>query len=568
MNKKKLAIGIDVGMQSIKMAFLSLSGRNVEILDYKLIDLFNRKKKSGEAIDEIVDSINSIISKKKTFGQVDYIPVIVSAEGSNVFIRVFKLPGVAKSKLTKIIEYEAQQQVPFPINQVIWDYQCLRMVSPEETDVVLLAIKDAIINDFLSSLDLRISSVVPPVIGLSNFIDWYDNLEMGGVTGQAVMLLDLGAKTTNVVIMEGKAIWFRTIPLGGELITHSICSEYGIAFNEAEALKRSKGEIILSDLQYADTDRKRLSTCIIKSLTRLAGEISRSNEVYSSSFNSLGPRKILLTGGGSKLRNIEEFLSKKLRVDVSKLEIDRIVNVAPDLNRSGFKEDSRYIGPALGLGIQGLGLARVKVSLLPKEVIKKNTWFKRQTHLIAISLLLIFLGIGFSVYNLQIAGIYNTSANNLASERKAIEINKKALSGNQEKYNDVWFKLSKVDEVSKARKFWLEFFIELEEIMPANLWLTGIRYRKINYTEDNFSKRNTLFIYDDYIVPVVNLKLTGKTTGTYGGIVAFRDALNSSDMIVADSGKVISANPPEKGIRDFEIEVEAKIFQSDENNKK
>lgn len=510
MAKQRQAIGLDIGAQTVKMAYLERVGNSVKILDCKIAE-------KPVSIKEMLKDISSEV------------PVVASIEGSNVFIRVFKLPGVAKNKLGKIIAYEAQQQVPFPIDEVVWSYQCLRRVSPEETDVVLVAARAGVVKDLIGALGIEAVDVTPPLIGLNNLLAWNRYEDITDTSGQAVMVLDLGAKTTNLIIIEKDNLWFRTIPIGGEVITQAIGTEYALDYTNAELLKREKGEIILEGEEDADPDRRRMSTCIIKSLTRLASEISRSMEVYSTNFNSLGARRIFTTGGGAGLKNIGEFFSKKFRCDVSGLNIEKGFGTA--------RRDTARFGPALGLGLQGLGLGRIRLSLLPKEQLTKYKWQSRKPYVTAAAGLIIFLGICLSGYNLQMTRIYNAGKNRLSNEMKALDLNKTKLKEIQEDLDKVRHRMDIINGVKTSRSFWLEMILNLEGLLPANTWLTAI----------------------DPIEKTMIIAIRGKTAGTYDDIMRFRDSLNNSGFFAQDSAQVISANPPVDGVRDFVIEVKLNV---------
>lgn len=552
MAKSREAIGLDIGAQTIKMVRLEAVGDSVYILDCKIREYLMPEGK----LDAVREVLKDFISNK--------IPIVVSVEGSSVFIRVFKLPGVTKGKLNKIVAYEAQQQVPFPIEEVVWTYQCLRRVSPEETDVALAAVKKSVVVDFLGILAVDIADIVPPVIGLNNLLSWIRYEDIKDPTGQAVMVLDLGARTTNVIIIEKQNLWFRIIPIGGEVITQAVSDEYGISFSEAELLKKEKGEIILDDRMEPNLERKRISTCIIKSLTRLTSEISRSIEVYSSNFNSLGPRKAFITGGFSNLRNIGNFFNKKFRVDVYNLNIGKKFNIQDNVKKEKFLHDIGRFGAALGLALQGLGLGKtlarkgwVMLSLLPKEILQKYKWLNRQAYLTAVSGLLVFLGACFSLYNLQITNIYKANVSRLQGEQKAVDFHKKQLIDIKKEFDSVIYRMDKINEIRFGLTFWLDVLLELERLLPDNVWLAGIG--PVSPEEGFEEHKSQKSLYIDYAGGAIDLKIDGKTTGTYQDIMTLADALNNSRYFLYNSSIIISANPPVDGVRDFLINVKAKV---------
>ena len=274
MAKMKEVIGIDFGAQATKLVRLAKTGGKISIVDYQVFEYpaceeVPQGTDKGQLIPEAV-----LLQLKSYCAALDLrnIPVIAAVGGHRVFNRVFKLPAVGKSKLQKIVRYEAQQQVPFPISEVVWSYQFLRKISPEEADVVLSAVKKDVIDQYLRDLekiDISVTDLIVPVASLYNLL-----YRQCPVMDQPTMVLDIGAKTTSIIILENDNVWFRVVPLGGELITQALSEEFSIAFAEAEQLKKDKGSILLdtvSESERLDPHSKRVSACIVRSLSRLMG---------------------------------------------------------------------------------------------------------------------------------------------------------------------------------------------------------------------------------------------------------------------------------------------------------
>ena len=575
MARERESIGLDVGSHAVKLVHLKRTGQDsVEILDYKIIesvqknihkeDIYPHTKNKDFGVGVYKETVSFIKRIKNN------VPIIASIEGHQVFIRVFKLPGVGKSKLAKIVGYEAQQQVPFPIKDVVWAYQCLRKVSAEEADVVLVAAKKDSVEGFLNyfkQLGVCIGDVAAPVVGLFHLLNQQIALQ-----DQATLILDLGAKTTNIVIIEKQNIWFRTVPLGGEIITRAISQEFNLGLAEAETFKKEKGCIVMETSPISDSITKKISSCIVRSITRLIGEIARSLDVYCSSFNSLGIRRIFLTGGTSRLRNIDKFLAKKFRVDVEGLDVVKGFNVLPQIKDDKISRDTPHLGVALGLALQGLGLGKFTLSLLPREVVKKQQWRKRRVHMAALAIMALFLGFSFSGYNMQISSIYKASIKGLENEKKVLNFNTKELTGIQNQLDAVKNELDIVNKIVNARTLWMDMILDLEELIPQNVWLIGID--PIIGEEQNTSSvrsrgpatagKDVYGFLPEYIhaKEYIDLNLYGKTSGVYREIVAFRTALDKSKYFVSGATEVVSASPPKNGIRNFVIKVRLKTNEA------
>jgi len=167
----------------------------------------------------------------------------VCAPGFHVFSKFVKLPPVDTSKVTQIIQYEAQQNVPFPLEEVVWDYQILGTTANGELEVLLVAIKAEVVEGLFRTAEatgLRLQLVdVSPAALCNAFRFNYGDQE--GCT----MLLDIGAKTSNLLFFEKGKVYSRGINIGANSITQEFAAESKLRFNDAEKVKIAEGFVSL-----------------------------------------------------------------------------------------------------------------------------------------------------------------------------------------------------------------------------------------------------------------------------------------------------------------------------------
>src|SRR5204863_1493890 len=167
----------------------------------------------------------------------------VCAPGFHVFSKFVKLPPVDTSKVTQIIQYEAQQNVPFPLEEVVWDYQIMGTTPSGELEVLLVAIKSEVVEGLFRTAEaagLRLQLVdVSPAALCNAFRYNYGDIE--GCT----MLLDIGAKTSNLLFFEKGKVYARSINIGANSITQEFAAESKLRFAEAERLKIEQGFVSL-----------------------------------------------------------------------------------------------------------------------------------------------------------------------------------------------------------------------------------------------------------------------------------------------------------------------------------
>src|SRR5437868_13714011 len=198
----------------------------------------------------------------------------------SVFARFVKLPSLEHEKLEKVIAFEAQQNVPFPIDDVVWDYQVVGAGLDEQVQVVLVAIKHDLldgINGTVEETGLLTSTIdVAPMALYNAFRYSYPNVN------DCSLLVDIGARTTNVLFIEPRRIFSRSLPIGGSAITGAIAREFGESFEDAETRKKRDGFVGLGGA-YADPsdhDIARVSKLARSTMTRLHAELMRSVSHY------------------------------------------------------------------------------------------------------------------------------------------------------------------------------------------------------------------------------------------------------------------------------------------------
>ena len=246
----------------------------------------------------------------------------------SVFARFVKLPALDAAKIDKIIAFEAQQNVPFPIDEVVWDYQLVGGGLGEQIQVVIVAIKRDLLDDINNAVEetgLRTRIVDVASMALYNAFR-YSYPDMGDCS----LLLDIGARTTNVLFIEPGRFFLRSIPLGGSAITAAIAREFNESFAAAETRKKRDGFVGLGGAyaEPADPDIARVSKIARSTMTRLHAELMRSVTHYRAQQQGNRPARIFLCGGGAGMPYMREFFPREIsgadRVFQSVAKRDRI----------------------------------------------------------------------------------------------------------------------------------------------------------------------------------------------------------------------------------------------------
>src|SRR5213594_2820370 len=257
----------------------------------------------------------------------------VCAPGFHVFSKFVKLPPVDTSKVTQIIQYEAQQNVPFPLEEVVWDYQILGAAASGELEVLLVAIKSDIVEGLFrvaETAGLRLQLVDVSPAALCNAFR-YNYGDLDGCT----MLLDIGAKTSNLLFFEKGTVYSRVINIGANSITQDFAKEARLPFTEAERLKIEEGFVSLGGA-YEEPDnvhQAAISKIARQVMTRLHIQVNQTVQFYRGQQGGSPPDRLFLSGGATSMPYTAQFFSEKLNLPVEYFNPLRNLHIDPGLSR-------------------------------------------------------------------------------------------------------------------------------------------------------------------------------------------------------------------------------------------
>ncbi len=367
----KTVWGIDVGQCALKALKLQLREGKLRALSFDVIE--HGKVLSQPDADEQA-LIRSALSKFLSRNSIKGNTLVISVPGQASFTRFIKLPPVEMRKIPEIVRYEARQQIPFDLEDVVWDYQTISPPSagPREVEVGIFAMKRDIVADYVS--DFLTMKIEPDIVqmapvALYNFLR-YDMQPSGGAT----VLLDVGAENTNLVIAEGERVWIRNVPLGGNNFTQALCKEFKLQFSKAENLKRHAAE---------SKHARQVFQAMRPVFGDLLTEIQRSIGYYTSLHRDSRIERVAALGNAFRLPGLTKFLSQNLGVDVVKVEGFETLADAEALSAPLFRENVLSFGVAFGLALQGLGVAQISTSLLPPEILSTKIMKQKRPFFVA-----------------------------------------------------------------------------------------------------------------------------------------------------------------------------------------
>src|SRR5437016_828748 len=391
---------LDFGAGSLKIAeFEPNESGTLRLKQFGLKSLGFEGSQDAARERVILEAIQELFAERP-FGSKN---IDVCAPGFHVFSKFVKLPPVDTSKVTQIIQYEAQQNVPFPLEEVVWDYQILGAAASGELEVLLVAIKSDIVEGLFrvaESAGLRLQLVdVSPAALCNSFRYNYGDLE--GCT----MLLDVGAKTSNLLFFEKGTVYSRGINIGANSITQDFSKEARLSFAEAEKLKIEEGFVSLGGA-YEEPDNPHqaaISKIARQVMTRLHIQVNQTVQFYRGQQGGSAPQRLFLSGGAAIMPYTAQFFSEKLNVPVEYFNPFRNVQIDPALNLEELAKVAHSLGEVVGLGLRNLAHCPVELNLMPKSSLKRQQFNQKKPYLMAAVFCLILVVFAYGWFYGQVA---------------------------------------------------------------------------------------------------------------------------------------------------------------------
>src|ERR1043166_1118626 len=464
-------LALDIGASTVKVGeFAASKTHGLRLTNFNHADLGVDPEHEENRKALIVSTIRNVLREKS----IHTTRAIFSVSGQSVFTRFVKLPPVDESKVVQIIQYEAQQNVPFPIDEVIWDYQLVGSSNEGELEVVLLAIKSDIIEDLnegVESAGLRTEMVDVAPMALYNAVR-YNVPDTDG----CAMIVDIGARTTNLLFLEKNRIFSRSIPIAGNAITQSIAAAFNVSFVEAEQLKRAKGFVALGGAyeEPADEQQSRVSKIIRNVMTRLHAEVARSVNFYRSQQAGSAPTRLLLSGGSSIIPYTNQFFEEKLQLPIEYFNPFRNVEIDPHVPREELARSAHFFGEVVGLGLRRMTECPLEVNLLPHSIRTRKQMEQKRPYLAAAAVALVLIPLCWLAYTQKTASLKSQELDGVKKEVEKVESLAGHIQNEKAKLDEVKSKADQIASLVKQRSLWPELLQDINQRLVPNVWIVSL----------------------------------------------------------------------------------------------
>jgi type IV pilus assembly protein PilM len=336
---RKSSIGLDIGSGCLKVVQLKDTKGGYELELFDILPLPPELIVDGSIIDSLrlADSLKELIRKAKIKTK----DVTVGLAGhSSVIVKRVSLPEMSEEELSESIKFEAEQYIPFDIEDVNLDFQILGpKEEPGQMDVILVAVKKDIVNDFLSVV--KEAGLNPVIVDINSFAleNIYEvNYEIE--PDKNIAIVNIGASTINMNILKGGlSVFIRDSAVGSNIHTEALQREFNITYETAERLKKGEpvenvsSEDALSAIELASEE--------------IIGEVKRSREYFNEDIN-----EVILSGGCALIKDFPKLLADKLGIEVKVMNPFKNIKIPKRFDITYIEEIVPLAAVAAGLALR------------------------------------------------------------------------------------------------------------------------------------------------------------------------------------------------------------------------
>lgn len=490
---------LNIGSSSVQLAEYELGGKgSIKLVNYGVAKLA-APLDSGNASAILSPAILEIV-REKGIRPGD---IAVSLPGQMVFPKFAAIPFAGgQEKFDSMVKMEIEQNIPFPIDEMVCDTQVLGDTESGDKSVMIIASKlDQVepITSAISACGFSPILVDAAPLAVSNSLHFNT---MG--SDDCSVILDIGAKTTSLIIVEGDKLYNRSVPVAGNNITREIAQVLGVDQATAETLKITKGYVAAGGVEEnEDPEADAISKSARSVLTRLNAEVSRSINFYRGQQGGGTPTKLYITGGTALLPQIAEFFSESLGIEVEFLNPFDRITTGSSVDAASLESDIACLAASAGLAIHVANESRYTINLLPPAIIAERKEKARIPYVIASAVL--FVAAAVCCY----VGVLHRGSS-LSAELEAVETRATALKNIEAKIQKAKDKeaaaTKKADELksymlrrgegvvrtnairnSLGDAFWIDSFVNNRATVRG--WKDKVDKAVTNHNEKNGVKR-------------------------------------------------------------------------------
>lgn len=462
-------LAISLGANHLCSVHLKMnpSGRS-EVLDYQVDDVDFSSSDTLLWLKAASSHLDAVALRFRSD-----VPAGFSIPGHVALCKYLKIPQVSSGKRPKIVAYEAKQNIPYPIEEVTWDYSILDE-DKLDFDAVIAATRTEIVETitrYSEDSEIVLQGIQPSTAALVNCFRYnYSDVD------DCSLLVSVGAKSSELVFVEGTRYHSRNVPFGGMSISSEMAETLRVTVTEAERIKvsASTGESISSEEGAAFESAKRNFT------SRFVTEIVRTQAVLTRQGFSFEAKKVFLTGGGSRLTDLEKRIAERLRLPVERLDPIRHITVSDEKLHSEIAHHLPSLADAIGMGVGRFMPDGASLDLTPKSLLWQRK-FRRQQPFYVMAGLVACGAIALPIVNKSLElRAYEQELQNLEIQIRPLSQLNQEIYDRNEQIRNIRDVIDKASQIAEARPAWIEVLNELQLRLAEveDVWLDNLRLER------------------------------------------------------------------------------------------
>ena len=350
LGKEDSVVGLDISADRVNICQLKKTGEKVSLVALgteRISEEPQPKEEMGAESELTISAIQRLLKNNNIKVQNAY----TSVSGDLVIVRYIKLPLMPKEELREVIKFQAEEYIPFDINEVVLDFELLREVVEEgekKSEVLLVAVKEDVIRRHIEVLEA--AGIKPALIDVDTFAIEEAFKYGNEKKGEFVALVNIGNRATSINILENEKSFFnRNIRVGENDFISALANKLNLDFKGASRVLSEKGAIILKEEEVEEeskittslaeemmeepgekSEEGRISSALEGVLISLIDELARSLDYYYTQSSKESLAKIVISGKIASIPNLDKIISERLKVPVfisnpfERIEVDPV----------------------------------------------------------------------------------------------------------------------------------------------------------------------------------------------------------------------------------------------------
>ncbi len=463
---------LNIGATRLALAeFQVNSGRAPTLLRYTFGELPEGLAESTEAFGV---ELEQILRGMMSAAGIRAGRTVVALSGQMAFPRFVKVLAETPERMDEQIRFEVEQNVPFPMAEAVYSHALVGAPLAGEQHVMIIAARAALVDAVTKALfnvgcEPEFVDVAP--VALYNAMR-FNYPDADGCT----LVVDIGAKCTNLVFVEQDRIFYRTIPVAGNTITSEIAKAFGISAEDAEYVKREQG-LVAQGGAFAvdDPEIDRLSKVIRNVMTRLNAEVMRSISFYRGQQEGSAPTRVLLTGASSQLPYMQNFFEEKLQVEVDFFNPFLTVGYPKHVDAEQFGRDAFSLPVLVGLALRRGLVCPMEINLVSQELIERKAFRRRLPFLGIAAAGLVVTAVTWMFYLSDMTRLYSTQRDELQARISAYQSKKSTQDAAVKKVADAKKRMDAYLNLVEKRNTWMTMLTAVDKAIPDGMWITSLQ---------------------------------------------------------------------------------------------